>query len=168
MLRTGQPASGHSRMILNWSQDRRSWRYIARWYLPCVAVLNGVWEVGQVPLYTIWRESSVAYVAFAIIHCTVGDVLIGAAALLSALILLSAPRIDGWPWSRVTLVVVVLGTGYTLVSEWMNTALLRWQYSDLMPTISIAEIRIGVSPLLQWIMIPPLAIHLARWRVRRC
>jgi len=152
-------------MILNWSQDRRSWHYIARWYLPCLAVLNGVWEVGQVPLYTIWRENSVAYVAFAIIHCAVGDVLIGAAALLSTLILLRAPGIDAWPWSRVTLVVIVLGAGYTLGSEWMNTTLLRWQYSDLMPTIRIAEIRIGVSPLLQWILIPLLAIYLARWRM---
>ena len=152
-------------MILNWSQDRRSWRYIARLYLPYLAALNGIWEIGQVPLYTIWRESSVAYVTFAIIHCTAGDVLIGAAALLSALILLRAPRFDAWHWSCVALLVVVLGTGYTLVSEWINTTLLRWQYSDLMPTIPIAEIRIGLSPLLQWLMIPPLAIHVAHWRV---
>jgi len=32
----------------------------------------------------------------------------------------------------------------------------------LMPTFQLAGIRIGLSPVLQWLVIPPLALYLAR------
>jgi hypothetical protein len=54
-----------------------------------------------------------------------------------------------------------------LLSEWLNTTLWRWMYSALMPMLNVAGIEIGVSPLLQWFFIPPLALYLARRRTRR-
>ena len=69
---------------------------------------------------------------------------------------------EAWQWRRIFLLMVVLGPAYTLASEWLNTTLARWTYSELMPTVSLAGIRIGVSPLLQWLVLPPLALHLAR------
>jgi len=57
---------------------------------------------------------------------------------------------------------LLLGPGYTIFSEWLNTTLFRWSYSDLMPTLKLAGIEIGLSPLLQWLLLPPLALFLAR------
>jgi hypothetical protein len=31
-----------------------------------------------------------------------------------------------------------------------------------MPRLTIGEIEIGVSPLLQWLLLPPVALYLAR------
>ena len=39
-------------------------------------------------------------------------------------------------------------------------------YSELMPTLSVAGYPIGVSPLLQWLVIPPLALYFAKRRIQ--
>jgi hypothetical protein len=43
--------------------------------------LNLVWEVAQLPLYTLWVEATPGEIAFAILHCTGGDAMIAAASL---------------------------------------------------------------------------------------
>ena len=64
--------------------------------------------------------------------------------------------------------MLVLGPAYTMFSEWLNTTLLRWSYSELMPTLNLGAIEIGLSPLLQWLFLPPLTLHLARrWQGAR-
>jgi hypothetical protein len=50
-------------------------------YLGVVAVGNLVWEAVQLPLYTLWRTASPAYLAFAALHCWAGDLLIASATL---------------------------------------------------------------------------------------
>jgi hypothetical protein len=37
-----------------------------------------------------------------------------------------------------------------------------WAYSQLMPTLKLASCDLGLSPLLQWFVVPPLALSLAR------
>jgi hypothetical protein len=55
------------------------------------------------------------------------------------------------------------GVGYTIFSEWANTSVRQgWQYSALMPTLKLGSVVIGLSPLAQWIVLPPLALYLAR------
>jgi hypothetical protein len=44
-------------------------------------------ETAHVRLYTLWNETEPAYIAFSVVHCTLGDVLIGGCALLLGLIL---------------------------------------------------------------------------------
>jgi hypothetical protein len=45
----------------------------------------------------------------------------------------------------------------------MNITILRsWTYSEAMPRLELAGIEIGLSPLLQWLLLPPLALRLAR------
>jgi hypothetical protein len=39
-------------------------------------VLNLVWEIAQVSLYTIWAAADGMSVAWALLHCTLGDVII--------------------------------------------------------------------------------------------
>lgn len=101
--------------------------------------------------------------AFAVVHCTLGDVLIGASALLVALILLRAGSLASWPWRRLAALAALLGAGYTVFSEWMNTAILgSWAYAASMPRIELGAVTIGLSPLLQWLVVPPLALYLMR------
>lgn len=150
-------------MTMPWFRDREARVFIARRFLPWLAGLNLAWEALQIPLYTIWTEASAGYVAFAVFHCTLGDILIGTVSL--ALILGREGPIAQWRWRRIVGLMLLLGPGYTIFSEWLNTALFRWSYSELMPTLTIAGFELGVSPLLQWLVIPPLALHLARRRM---
>jgi len=90
--------------------------------------------------------------------CTLGDLVIAACALTLALLLVGAPD---WPRDRfwpVAILTVAFGLAYTAFSEWRNVvARASWAYSDWMPVIPIAGLSIGVSPLLQWIVVPAAA-----------
>ena len=149
-------------MTTHWFLDREAWTYIGQRYLPWLAGLNLAWEALQIPLYTIWTEASAGSIAFAIFHCTLGDVLIGSASLALALILGREGPLARWHWRRIVGAMLILGPGYTVFSEWLNTTLFRWSYSEMMPTITLAGVTLGVSPLLQWLVVPPLALYLAR------
>lgn len=150
-----------------WYRDRGALAFIGKRYLPLLALLNLLWELGQLPLYTIWRDASPAYLAFAVLHCTAGDLVIGAAALALALVATRAGPLGSWRWHTLFVVATVAGVAYTAASEWMNTSLRpAWQYSALMPTVRLGGIRIGLSPLLQWLVLPPLALYLSRRKSR--
>ena len=151
-----------------WYGDRAARSLILRRYLPWFAALSLVWEIVQLPLYTIWSEASAGHVAYAVAHCTAGDALIGLVALAVALLTTRADAIQTWNWRAIGLVLVVLGVAYTGFSEWTNTVLRpAWAYSQLMPTLKLAGIELGLSPLLQWVFIPPFALYLARMTCRR-
>ena len=151
-----------------WYRDRAAWSFVARHYSPWLALLMLAWEIAHAPLYTIWREAEPAYLAFSILHCTLGDLLIGVASLFIALSLSREQRLAHWRWARIAVLAVIFGTGYTAFSEWLNLTLLRtWAYADSMPRVRLAGIEIGLSPLLQWLVVPPLALRLARAGARR-
>jgi hypothetical protein len=145
-----------------WYADRAAWRLIGVRYLPWLAGLNLAWEIAQLPLYTLWREGSPAFIAFSVAHCTLGDALVGAAALAIALIATRAPRSGQWRWASLALVTALVGTVYTGFSEWLNTvARYGWAYSELMPVVRVFGAEIGLSPIAQWLILPPLALRLA-------
>jgi hypothetical protein len=127
-------------------------------YLAAIGALNLVWEVLQLPLFTIWATGSLAERTFAVAHCTGGDLLI---ALVSLVIALIATWATDWPrqgfW-RVAVLAIVLGIAYTAFSEWLNVYVRQsWAYADWMPTVAVGSIRIGVLPLLQWLVVPTVA-----------
>ncbi len=145
-----------------WYRDPAARALIVRRYLPWLAGLSLAWEIAQLPLYTIWSDGRPAYIAFAVIHCTAGDVLIGGASLAAALVITRAPVLAAWRWRRIAIGTAVIATSYTAFSEWMNTVALRsWEYSEVMPRVPLGSIEIGLSPLAQWLLIPPLALWLA-------
>jgi len=148
-----------------WYSDRASLSFIAFRYLPLLGALNLLWEIAHLPLYTVWAEGSPPYLAYVVVHCTLGDLVIGASALASALVATRAGAIDQWKFQKLGLVAVVTGVGYTALSEWMNTiARPSWEYSALMPVVNLGGIEIGLSPLAQWLVIPPVALWLAGFR----
>lgn len=145
-----------------WYRDREARVLIAIGYLPWLGGLNLLWETAQLPLYTLWSEASAGTIAFAVAHCTAGDMAIGAAALFLALILGRERALAQWRWRRIAVGTALAGATYTVYSEWSNTAILgSWAYAELMPVLKVAGIDIGLSPLMQWLVLPPLALYLA-------
>ncbi|MBI3434522.1 MAG: hypothetical protein HY056_05520 [Proteobacteria bacterium] len=142
---------------------RATWIAVLRRYFAFILTANLAWEIAHLPLYTIWREGSRAEIAFAVVHCTGGDMLIAGVVLLLALFGFGNAH---WPDERygaVALFALVAGIGYTIFSEWLNTTVrVSWAYSDLMPTLPL--IGVGISPLAQWTLIPLLAFFWARRR----
>ena len=105
------------------------------------------------PLYELWQTGTSSEIAFAAFHCTGGDVLIGLSSLLFALLLVGH---SNWPTnsaSRVLIVTILLGFSYTAFSEWLNIEIRQsWAYNDFMPVIPL--LNMGLSPALQWIVVP--------------
>lgn len=146
-----------------WYRDAATRALIVRRYLPWIFVLNLVWEIAQLPLYTIWREASPGYIAFAVAHCTAGDLLIAVASLAIALIVTRAGPLARWHWREIAAIATATGVGYTFFSEWTNISVSQsWQYSELMPTLELGGVVIGLSPLAQWLLLPPLGLYLSR------
>lgn len=135
------------------------WHGALRRYFVAVAIGNLVWEFLQMPLYTIWPMGTWREIVFAAVHCTVGDILIALSCLTIALLLVSR---GDWPASRFQTVAVTtttLGVASTVFLEWLNVVVrAAWAYSDLMPVVPVFGFQIGVSPLLQWIIVPATAL----------
>ena len=145
-----------------WCEDPAARRFIPLRYLPWLAALSLAWESAQLPLYTLSYEAPGRYIVFSVAHCTAGDVLIGLASLLVVLVLAQEGSMAQWRWRRIALGTALLSAGYTVFSEWMNTTTLgSWAYAPAMPTIDVAGFELGLSPLAQWLVVPPLALYLA-------
>jgi hypothetical protein len=133
-----------------------------RWVALLVA-LNLGWEFAQLPLYSFPPGTGRPTIALYVAHCTLGD---GGIALGSYILACAVTRRADWPLSRplggLTIVVIVSVT-YTVWAEWRNVYVLaNWAYADTMPRLA----GIGVSPLLQWVALPVLALVCLR-RLRR-
>lgn len=150
-----------------WYRDRIFWRAFLGRYIPATAIAHLLWEIAQLPLYTIWTEASRESIAFAVVHCTAGDVLIAASALLLAMCAL-APR--GFPERgliRVAIAAMLIGVAYTVFSEWFNTTLrASWTYAPTMPRLP--GLGTGLAPFLQWLVLPPALIAWGFGRGSRC
>ena len=140
------------------------WPTVLRRYLAASVGLHLSWEILQLPLYTIWEAGTLSQKAFAVAHCTIGDAMISGLSLLLALAVAARPE---WPLSsarRVWVLTVFMGMGYTVYSEWLNVIVRgSWAYSQLMPVLPL--LGTGVAPLLQWLVVPTLALWAAIGRV---
>lgn len=141
---------------------QQCWIGAVRRYIVASGLAHLVWEIVQLPLYTLWKTGTKGEQIFAVLHCTGGDILIAGSSLLTALALVGR---RAWPtdgFARVASVTMVIGLGYTIYSEWLNTAVrVSWTYSELMPVVP--WIGTGLSPLAQWLVVPSLALWAARW-----
>ena len=127
-------------------------------------LLNLVWESAQLPLYTIWQTESAARIAYFTLHCTAGDGLISLTAFLLASLALGTPN---WPYSkhwRGDAIATFFGVAYTVYSEWNNVyQVSAWTYSPAMPLV----FGIGLSPLIQWLVIPSFSLFIMRARGKK-
>ena len=131
-------------------------------YLAAAAAGHLAWEVLQLPLYAIWYTASAGAIAFAVLHCTLGDVLIASASLVLAVLALGRTR---WPenartYVRVAGLAIGLGVAYTVISEWVNVEVLgNWTYSSNMPRLP--WLGTGLAPFVQWFVVPIAGFGLA-------
>ncbi|MBI2713138.1 MAG: hypothetical protein HYX37_01620 [Rhizobiales bacterium] len=144
-----------------------NWISALRIYLSASAGGHLVWEILQLPLYTIWT-AQFRDQAFAVIHCTLGDLLIALSTLVATLVAVANPA---WPrdrfW-RVATVTMLLGVSYTIFSEWLNVVVrASWAYSEWMPVVSIFGLHVGLSPIFQWVVIPATAFTITQKRMVR-
>lgn len=144
--------SSHDTAGSNWPQALRR-------YVLASGALHLSWEIAQLPLYTIWAES-IGRQAFAVLHCTVGDLMIAGLSLLLALAFIGNA---GWPrtgMKPVWLLILLFGAGYTVYSEWLNVNVRgSWAYSPLMPTLPVTGT--GIATILQWLVVPTAAMSIA-------
>lgn len=133
---------------------------VAGRYILLATAANLAWEMAQLPLYTIWRTGTTHELTFAIAHCTAGDAIILAIALVVA-VLIAGGR--DWPSGhhiRVTILATAIGVLYTIFSEWFNVEVSRtWAYTEQMPLLP--PLGTGLTPFLQWLVIPPLTQAIA-------
>ena len=147
-------------------RDGIDWTRGLRRYLIASIVIHLVWEILQLPLYTLWTTGTRPQQTFAVLHCTIGDAMIAGLSLLTALALFASV---GWPSAgaaRVSVATLACGIGYTIFSEWLNTSVRgSWTYSEFMPVVPV--IGTGLAPLLQWFLVPSLALWIAMGRMPR-
>jgi hypothetical protein len=125
-------------------------------------LLNFVWEFAQVPLYA---GMATAEHWPAIVVCgsaTVGDVVIALVGFWSVAVVTGSRDWIGRPGWRQLAGFVVTGVLVTSVIEVLATRVIhRWAYAPAMPVVPVIDV--GIVPLLQWIVVPPLIV----WFVRR-
>jgi hypothetical protein len=140
----------------------RSWIALS---VGLAAIGHLFWEAAQLPLYTLWRTGTPREIGFALFHCTGDDVLITTATFAAAVAL---ARHFLWPpfgW-RMVFTAILLGAGYTIFSEWLNVEIRRsWSYTATMPVLPI--LGTGLTPLLQWLVVPGLTLAVTGCRYRR-
>ncbi|WP_340263885.1 hypothetical protein [Sulfitobacter pontiacus] len=135
------------------SLDRPHWLTALRRFALFTLLGHLLWEVAHIPLYTIWVEGTWGEIIFAVVHCTGGDLLIAMSSLLLALFIFGT---GAWPQARVYPVfgaMLAIGFGYTIFSEWLNIEVREaWTYRDIMPVIPFIDA--GLTPMLQWLIVP--------------
>lgn len=159
------PAEGEA------SSARAQWMFLSPgrrslpWWQPWAALaafsfgLHYVWETLHAPLYVGLAEMPHAAGVVCCLRATAGDVGI---TLVAYGAVAAATRDRFWAAApRRSWVAWYLGAGVaiTVVMEVVSVyGWARWTYAPAMPTIA----GIGLSPLLQWLMLPPVALWLAR------
>jgi len=122
-------------------------------------VLHSFWELAQLPLYDLSNDPDRARIVAYLLHCVLGDVLIATVLfVLTSMVLRSLDWPLANPWRGGSL-VISLGLAYTAFSEWYNVYETKaWSYAPPMPLIG----GIGLTPMLQWIVVPALMIMTIR------
>lgn len=125
-------------------------------------LLNFPWELAQAPLYRGMVEAPLWQALKTCGLATAGDAVI----ILVAYWVVAATTHRGWiatPRLKNVMSFVAVGLAVTSGIEWMalhGLWVTKWQYASTMPVIS--GVGIGLSPLLQWILLPPLVVWFAK------
>jgi hypothetical protein len=125
-------------------------------------LLNFPWEVWHIQLYRSLETQSYREAVTNVTVASVGDAVL---AVIAFWAVAAATRSRVWilhPTPKQIAGFVGVGLGITIAWEWVATEVLGWwQYAETMPTLPF--LGTGVSPVLQWILLPPLVV----WLVRR-
>ncbi len=126
-------------------------------------LLNYPWEFLQAPLFDGMYEARHWDAILTCTRATLGDAVIMLTAFWSVSL---ATGSRNWLLApNATRILMFAGTGVliTIVIERLALAgmwLGGWNYSPLMPIVP--GIEVGLSPLLQWVVLPPLVVWFSR------
>jgi len=122
-------------------------------------LLNFIWEIWQVPLFQ-GMDNFTHYETT--VHCTLaalGDVVI---LLVVFWIIALTARSRSWIIHPKTIQItgfIAIGIVITVVVEAIAIHVLnRWQYATAMPTLPL--LGTGVTPIFQWLIIPPIIVSM--------
>ena len=127
-------------------------------------LLNFPWETLQAPLFVGMGEAPYSEAIRGCLRATLGDAVIMLLAYWIVSVALGSRLWILAPTAVPLIGFIVLGVLITAVIEWLATRghwIGSWTYSAAMPVVP--GVGIGLSPLLQWVMVPPLVV----WFVRR-
>ena len=122
-------------------------------------LLNFIWETWQVPLFQSMDNLTHFETTIGCTRAAVGDVVI---LLVAFWIIALTARSRSWIIHPTTIQVtgfIAIGIVITVVVEAISIHVLnRWQYAAAMPTLPI--LGTGITPILQWLMIPPIIVFM--------
>ncbi len=124
-----------------------------------------IWEFIQVPTYAGMAELDHWQGVLVCTQATFGDVGIALVAFWTTSISVRARQ-----WIRALElkplgIYVLTGIAITIALEYIYTQIThRWTYSDLMPLVP--PLGTGLSPLLQWVIVPLLVVFVVRRQIR--
>jgi hypothetical protein len=122
-------------------------------------LVHFVWEMWQAPMYRTMVEASHVAAVRVCTFATLGDAVIQVLAFGAAAIAAGSRTWLARPSRGPMTVYLIAGLLITAALEWVNVHVLqRWTYADHMPVV----LGIGVAPLLQWLVVPPIVLWLAK------
>jgi hypothetical protein len=145
------------------------WRRLG-WFIALTVVaslvLNEIWEMAQMSAYVETAGYSWTSTLGRCTRAAVGDVgIILGIYLTGALIV----RDTGWGlrgrWNMYAM-AAILGFAYAVLVEDAGLAAGSWSYTGHMPVVPV--LGVGLWPLLQMTLLPPLVFLFAKWWVARC
>jgi hypothetical protein len=122
-------------------------------------LLNFVYEVWQAPYYEFYDSPSLADKINDLTHCTFGD---GVIILVSSWVVSVLVRSRDWvlhPTWKSTVLFTSIGLLYTLVIETYRVNISK-AYG--VPVLAVPILGMSALALIQWIVLPPFILYLAR------
>ena len=120
-------------------------------------VLNFVWELAQMPLYKN-APYDLAHIAFCALASVADVIMVLLIYFCFALIYKNPLWVKTLTVSSIFLLILVGGLG-AIVAEMRHLSAGNWAYDDDMPIIPIGNV--GLSPLLQFMLLPTLIYYLS-------
>ena len=122
-------------------------------------LLHTFWE-GLHSYFYIFPDGLAAYPRFCW-FCVSGDVLIALGTFFLVGLIHKKRKWILDPSKQQVVIFVLSGVVFTIISEFVHVNTKgTWQYSELMPLIPLIDV--GISPLVQWIVIPLALIFIIR------
>jgi len=126
-------------------------------------LLNFAWEMLQMPLFALPAGVPYATITFFCGVATIGDALIlligHAAAARAAGSRRWLRGSNPMAWSLFIATGLVITVAIEILATTTSNPQSGWRYSPLMPQLPLG---VGLAPLLQWVVLPPLVIWLTR------
>lgn len=130
-------------------------------------LINFPWEILQAPMFDGMPDTPHWEAIKSCTRATVGDVVIAIVAYWCVALTVGTRRWVIKPSTAQVLAFTGIGTSITVIIErlvlngtWFQT----WSYSPLMPMVPF--LKVGLTPMLQWIALSPLTIWLVRRQLR--